>query len=64
MKKTVVMIMLIAALALSLTGCGKAPAAQNTAPAEAQTPAQETTPAAERDNSRGGNARRAAERAD
>ena len=47
MKKTVVMIMLIAALALSLTGCGKAPAAQNTAPAEAQTPAQETTPAAE-----------------
>lgn len=47
MKKTVVMIMLIAALALSLTGCGKAPAAQNTAPAEAQTPAQETTPTAE-----------------
>ncbi len=47
MKKTAVMIMLIAALALSLTGCGKAPAAQNTAPAEAQTPAQETTPAAE-----------------
>ena len=47
MKKTVVMIMLIAAFALSLTGCGKAPAAQNTAPAEAQTPAQETTPAAE-----------------
>ena len=47
MKKTVVMIMLIAVLALSLTGCGKAPAAQNTAPAEAQTPAQETTPAAE-----------------
>lgn len=47
MKKTVVMIMLITALALSLTGCGKAPAAQNTAPAEAQTPAQETTPAAE-----------------
>lgn len=37
----------IAALVLSLTGCGKAPAAQNTAPAEAQTPAQETTPAAE-----------------
>ena len=48
MKKTVVIMIVIAALALSLTGCGKAPAAQNTAPAaEAQTPAQETTPAAE-----------------
>ena len=47
MKKTVVIMILIAALVLSLTGCGKAPAAQNTAPAEAQTPAQETTPAAE-----------------
>ena len=46
MKKTVVIMIVIAALAL--TGCGKAPAAQNTAPAaEAQTPAQETTPAAE-----------------
>lgn len=48
MKKTVVMIMLIAALALSLTGCGKAPAAQNTAPAaEAQTSADADAPAAE-----------------
>lgn len=48
MKKTAVMIMLIAALALSLTGCGKAPAAQNTAPAaEAQTPAEAPAPAAE-----------------
>ena len=48
MKKTVVMIMLIAALALSLVGCGKAPAAQNTAPAaEAQTPAEAPAPAAE-----------------
>ena len=48
MKKTVVMIMLIAALALSLVGCGKAPAAQNTAPAaESQTPAEAPAPAAE-----------------
>jgi len=48
MKKTVVMIMLIAALALSLVGCGKAPAAQNTVPAaEAQTSADAAAPAAE-----------------
>lgn len=48
MKKTVVIMILIAALALSLAACGKAPAAQNTAPAaEAQTSADAAAPAAE-----------------
>ena len=48
MKKTVVIMILIAALALSLTACGKAPAAQNPAPAaEAQTPVGGTAPAEE-----------------
>ena len=48
MKKTVVIMILIAALALSLAACGKAPAAQNPAPAaEAQTPADAAAPAAE-----------------
>lgn len=42
MKKTVVMIMLIAALALSLVGCEKAPAAESQTPAEAPAPAAET----------------------
>ena len=48
MKKRVVMILLIAALVLSLAGCGKAPAVQNMTPAaEAQPAADEKTPAAE-----------------
>ena len=48
MKKTVVIMILIAALALSLAACGKAPAAQNPAPAaEAQTSADAAAPAAE-----------------
>jgi len=48
MKKTVVIMIVTAALVLSLTGCGKAPAAQNPAPAaEAQTPADAAAPAAE-----------------
>jgi len=48
MKKTVFMILLVAALALSLAGCGKAPAAQSTTPAaETQTAADEKTPSSE-----------------
>lgn len=48
MKKTVVIMIVIAALVLSLAACGKAPAAQNTAPAaEAQTSADAAAPAAE-----------------
>ena len=48
MKKTVVIMIVIAALALSLAACGKAPAAQNPASAaEAQTPADAAAPAAE-----------------